>query len=112
MKQLSNIASIRRENTLRLMDQKKISRVELANAMDMGYSLISAYIGKNPTKAIGDDVAARIEEAIGLKPGNLDVNYKLIEKYALQNTPIWDKNTPQSLGLVPIPLYIDVRASC
>lgn len=112
MKQLSNIASIRRENTLRLMDQKKISRAELAKAMDMGYSLISAYIGKTPTKAIGDDVAARIEDALDLKSGDLDVNHELIEKFALQNTPIWDKNTPQGLDLVPVPLYVDVRASC
>lgn len=112
MKQLSNIASIRRENTIRLMDKKKFSRLDLASAMGMSYSLLSAYIGKNPTKAIGDDVAARIENALKIESGGLDTNHELLEKFALQNTPIWDKNTPYGLDMVPVPLYVDVRASC
>ncbi len=112
MKQLSNIASIRRDNTLHFMDRKDISRGELANLLGMSYSLLSAYIGKNPSKAIGDDVAARLEEAFGLNSGELDVNHEMIEKFALKNTPIWDKNIPQSLELIPVPLYTEVRASC
>ncbi len=85
MKQLSNIASIRRDNTLHFMDRKDISRGELANLLGMSYSLLSAYIGKNPSKAIGDDVAARLEEAFGLNSGELDVNHEMIEKFALKN---------------------------
>lgn len=112
MKQLSNIASIRRYNTLQFMDKKNISRGELASLLSMRYSLLSAYIGKNPTKAIGDDVAVRIEDAFGLDSGDLDVNHEMIEKLALKNTPTRDKYKRQRVELITVPLYSQDQASC
>ena len=112
MKQMSNIACVRRENTLRLMDQQNISRIKLAEQLDMGYSLLSAYIGKNPSKSIGDDVSSRLEKVFGIEPGALDINHELLEKFGLQNTPVWDKNNPPDSGTFKVPLYVDVRASC
>lgn len=112
MKQMSNLACVRRENTLRLMNQQNISRMKLAELLDMGYSLLSAYIGKNPSKSIGDDVSSRLEKVFGIETGTLDINHELIEKFSLQNTPVWDKNNPPDSGTFKVPLYADVRASC
>lgn len=64
-KKFTSIDVIRRENTKKLMEDMKLTRAEFAATVDVGYSLLGHYIGKNPTKSIGDEVARRIEEKTG-----------------------------------------------
>lgn len=61
----TSIDVIRRENTKKLMEDMKLTRAEFAATVDVGYALLGHYIGKNPTKSIGDEVARRIEEKTG-----------------------------------------------
>lgn len=94
------------------MDKKDISRGDLANRLSMSYSQLSSYIGKNPSKGIGDEVAARLEDAFELNRGDLDVNHELIEKFSIGNTPKWNKNIPLNMELITVPLYSQERISC
>lgn len=112
MKQLSNRSSIRRDNTLRLMKEKGLSRHDLSNLLDMKYSLLSAYIGKTPTKSIGDEVSARIEAALDVQKGFLDIDHALISQLANDGNPIWDKESDIFPAGILVPLYADVKASC
>ena len=60
-KAFSGIEVIRRENTKKLMANSGLSRREFADNSGINYALLGHYIGKNPTKAIGDEIAERIE---------------------------------------------------
>ena len=60
-KVFSGIEVIRRENTKRLMDASGLTRRQFADQSDINYSLLGHYIGKNPSKAIGDEIAQKIE---------------------------------------------------
>ncbi|MDC5170553.1 helix-turn-helix transcriptional regulator, partial [Acinetobacter baumannii] len=72
MKSLSPISIVRRKNTLNLMKRNGLERKDLADKLNMGYSLLSSYIGKNPSKGIGDEVAGRIAEVFGVEPSYID----------------------------------------
>lgn len=77
MEPLLRIHQIRLANTLRLLDETKLKRKDLSEKAEIGYSLLSQYIGKNPTKNIGDEVAERIEKAFDKPKGYLDQNFEL-----------------------------------
>lgn len=94
------------------MDKKDISRGDLASRLNMSYSQLSSYIGKNPSKGIGDEVAGRIEEAFELNRGDLDVNHELIEMLNMANTSTWNKNIPPNVELITVPLYSQEGISC
>ncbi|MGP5656761.1 LexA family transcriptional regulator [Psychrobacter celer] len=57
----SGIEVIRRENTKNLITHSGLSRREFADKSGINYGLLGHYIGKNPTKAIGDEIAQKIE---------------------------------------------------
>ncbi len=42
--------------------------------LEKAQAQVSQFGGSNPTKVIGDDLAAQIEETFRLKPGTLDLN--------------------------------------
>lgn len=72
MAELKTIHEIRLGNTKKLMKDSGLSRTEFAERIDMSYNLFSQYIGKNPTKNIGDDTAEKIEKAFNKPKGYLD----------------------------------------
>lgn len=72
MAELKTIHEIRLSNTKKLMDELGLKRNEFAEKIEMSYNLLSQYIGKNPTKNIGDDTAEKIEKAFGKPKGYLD----------------------------------------
>lgn len=66
-----NVKSTRREN-LRLLAQAVGGITSLANRLNKSQGQISHLIGLNPTKNIGDKLAAEIEQAFNKPPGWLD----------------------------------------
>lgn len=72
MSELKTIHEIRLANTRKLMKESGLSRSEFADKIEMAYGLLSQYIGKNPTKNIGDETALKIEEAFNKPRGYLD----------------------------------------
>ena len=72
MSSLMQIHEIRLKNTRDLMKKSGLSRTDFAEKVGLSYNLLSQYIGKNPTKNIGDETALKIEEAFGKPKGFLD----------------------------------------
>lgn len=72
MAKFKTIHEIRFMNAKRLMEESGLKRKEFAEKIDMSYSLLSQYLGKNPTKNIGDDTAMKIEDAFNKPRGYLD----------------------------------------
>lgn len=72
MTELQTIYEIRLSNTKKLMKEMGLTRTEFAEKIEMSYNLVSQYIGKNPTKNIGDDTAEKIEKAFKKPKGFLD----------------------------------------
>jgi len=105
-KVFSGIEVIRRENTKRLMDASGLTRRQFADQSDINYSLLGHYIGKNPSKAIGDEIAQKIEVFFD-KPSNwLDHehgdNEDLLSNIKNSNTVQVSDDTE---GMIEIPLY-------
>ncbi|WP_151821677.1 LexA family transcriptional regulator [Acinetobacter oleivorans] len=72
MSELKTIHEIRLGNTRKLMKESGLTRSEFADKIEMSYNLLSQYIGKNPSKNIGDETAVKIEEAFNKPRGYLD----------------------------------------
>lgn len=72
MTELKTIHEIRLSNVRKLMKESGLNRTEFAEKIEMSYNLLSQYIGKNPTKNIGDDTADKIEKAFRKPKGYLD----------------------------------------
>lgn len=72
MTELKTIHEIRLGNSRKLMKDSGLNRTEFAEKIDMSYNLLSQYVGKNPTKNIGDDTAEKIEKAFNKPKGFLD----------------------------------------
>lgn len=63
---------IRKKNILFLLDQKDMTRTELADLCGMKYSQLNKYIGNSASRLISDLVIERIEKAFGLNVDDLD----------------------------------------
>lgn len=72
MVDLMQIHEIRLTNARDLMKESRLSRTDFAEKVGLSYNLLSQYIGKNPTKNIGDETARKIEDAFGKPKGFLD----------------------------------------
>jgi len=110
---------IRLLNTQRLLDENNISRSKLAEKTGISYNLLSQYIGKNPTKKIGDDTAAKIEMAFNKPSGYLDQTPELLsnEKSSSRSfdvipVSVWDDSTPLDEDEVEIPFFKDFSFAC
>lgn len=57
-----------------------MDRTEFAEKIQMSYNLLSQYIGKNPTKNIGDETAEKIEQAFNKPKGFLDQSQDNLSK--------------------------------
>lgn len=113
----SSIDVIRRENTKFLMQEKGLTRQEFAEQSGINYGLIGHYIGKNPTKRIGDEVAGKIEDFFGKPRYWLDNEHqKIIEDFE-RDEPARDviqrlvtgANDRSELRSIP---YLDAAAAC
>lgn len=105
-KNFSGIEVIRRENTRNLITHSGLTRREFSDKSGINYGLLGHYIGKNPTKAIGDEIAQKIEVFFN-KPANwLDHEHdsNQIELEAIRGGNSVSV-TDDADGLIPIPLY-------
>ena len=68
-KVFSGIEVVRRDNTRKLMNDSGLTRRQFAEKAGINYALLGHYIGKNPSKAIGDEIAHKIEQFFN-KPMN------------------------------------------
>lgn len=105
-KVFSGIEVIRRENTKKLMTDSGLTRGEFADKSGINYGLLGHYIGKNPTKAIGDEIAQKIEVFFD-KPLNWldhehDENQEALESIKKSNTV---HVTDDTSDMIEIPLY-------
>ncbi|MDH0032041.1 MULTISPECIES: LexA family transcriptional regulator [unclassified Acinetobacter] len=80
MTQLQTIHEIRLSNARKLMEDSGLDRTEFAEKIQMSYNLLSQYIGKNPTKNIGDETAEKIEQAFNKPKGFLDQSQDNLSK--------------------------------
>lgn len=110
--ELSPIALSRRNNTLKLLKSNGLNQRQLADALNMKAPLLSAYLGKNPKKSIGNEVAKRICEYFKIEPIELDIDLDYIQLKSNEGN-IFDKNNLNSQqNFVKVPFYTDARASC
>lgn len=72
MNDFLNIHEIRLRNTRDLMKAEGLSRADFAEKIGLSYNLLSQYIGKTPTKNIGDETSEKIEQAFKKPKGYLD----------------------------------------
>jgi len=71
------ISDTRLQNFRRILSDRKLRLVEIADLLGKAPAQVSAFGGKNPTKGIGDQIAREIENALKLPNGTLDVPYGL-----------------------------------
>ena len=105
-REFSGIEVIRRENTKKLIADSGLTRREFADKSGINYGLLGHYIGKNPSKAIGDENAQKIE-AFFNKPLNWldhehDKNEDLLEEIKNSDTV---QVTDDMEDMVSIPIY-------
>lgn len=105
-REFSGIEVIRRENTKELIADSGLTRQEFADKAGIGYGLLGHYIGKNPRKAIGDEIAQRIEVAFD-KPLNWLDHEHGKNKDLLEEIRNSDKvQVTDDMGdMIEIPLY-------
>lgn len=105
MLELPKIHEIRLLNARKIMEESGLNRTQFAEKIGLSYNLLSQYVGKNPTKKIGDDTAEKIETAFNKPRGYLDQN---------KNSEIFDSNVDLSkkisLSGRPIPVISWVQA--
>lgn len=119
MTDLMQIHGIRLKNARDLMNESGLSRTDFAEKVGLSYNLISQYIGKNPTKNIGDETANKIEEAFGKPKGFLDQANAVsmpagdaLNKGGIKISPIEFRSGERKPTNVRIPIYKDIKASC
>lgn len=102
----TSIEAIRRENIKKLMRKHGLTRQEFAKRSGVNYALLGHYIGKNPSKAVGDEIAERIEVAFN-KPKNWldhdhDHDQDGVNAIKTSQSVVVTASTE---GLVEIPIY-------
>lgn len=73
---LYSLAAVRRENLRRLADQHGATVI----AKTLGYAsvaFLSQMIGPNPTRTVTERTARTVEQAMGLEPGVLDLDFEV-----------------------------------
>ena len=113
-KEFSGIDVIRRENTKALMSEAGLSRKEFSEQSGIDYGLLGHYIGKNPTKRIGDETAQKVEKFFK-KPKNwLDHDHasdKILDQIRELDNVRVDYGNDDDSGDIRIPIY-DVYFCC
>ncbi len=73
------ITDTRLQNFRRVLAERKLRLMDIAELLGKAPAQVSAFGGKNPTKGIGDQIAREIEKALQLHSGYLDMPYGLDE---------------------------------
>lgn len=73
------ISDTRLQNFRRILLDKKLRLIDVADRLGKAPAQVSAFGGKKPTKGIGDQIAREIEKAFNLHTGYLDMPYGLDE---------------------------------
>lgn len=115
---LTGIGTIRRENAKKLMKEHGLSRVEFSEKTGINYTLLGHYIGKNPSKNIGDETAEKIVNAFGMPKNWLDHEHENPRPYSEPNAILTDKeidvwtdgDTPPD-GMIAIDFLPNITAS-
>lgn len=90
-----DINEIRLAN-LRALATREGSGAALARRLDMAYPLLQNYIGKTPTKRIGDKTARRAEEVFSLERGWMDTLHQANGAATDAKSPQWPFKTARS----------------
>lgn len=110
---MNDLAKTRRKNTLRILAEKTMSKKTLAEGLNVHPSLISAYLGKNPKKSMGDNLAARICKVLGVTLQELDRDQEFVESIIRENIPILsDANVKNEEKYVLVPFFKSIKFSC
>lgn len=110
MAELQTIHEIRLSNTKKLIKDLSLSRTEFAEKIEMSYNLVSQYIGKNPTKNIGDDTADKIEKAFNKPKGFLDQSTTTAIRQESPNIRFIQPNMAPVLSWVQAGTFTNVNA--
>jgi SOS-response transcriptional repressor LexA len=111
-----DIYEIRRKNMLALQREANLDRKDFAEKVGVSYQLLSHYIGKTPTKRIGDVIARRAEASFGKPEGYLDQNadmlgvHSKVSKCGQQSLPLPNDTTAESIPMRSIPVVSWVQA--
>lgn len=109
---MSDLAKTRRKNTLRLLAEKMMSKKMLAEGIGVTPPLISAYLSKNPHKAMGDNLAAKICNFLGVTLRELDTDQDFIDSIIRDSAPIFSDSAIKTEDkYVLIPLFKNVKPS-
>ncbi|WP_294735728.1 LexA family transcriptional regulator [uncultured Pseudomonas sp.] len=73
------ISDTRLQNFRRILAERKLRLVDIADRLGKAPAQVSAFGGKNPTKGIGDQIAREIEKALSLPNGYLDMPFGLTD---------------------------------
>ena len=68
---LERVYRVRLAN-VRILRKGYTSNAEFARALDVSQPFISHVIGENPIRAIGEELARKIEQKLGLPQGRID----------------------------------------
>lgn len=71
------ISDTRLQNFRKIIADKNLRLIDVADLLGKAPAQVSAFGGKNPTKGIGDQIAREIEKALDLRSGYLDMPYGL-----------------------------------
>lgn len=113
MNVMSDLAKTRRKNTLRLLAEKMMSKKMLAEGIGVTPPLISAYLSKNPHKAMGDNLAAKVCNFLGVTLRELDTDQDFIDSIIRDSAPIFSESAIKTEDkYVLVPLFKNVKASC
>jgi SOS-response transcriptional repressor LexA len=73
------ISDTRLKNFRRVLAERKLRLIDIADLLGKAPAQVSAFGGKNPTKGIGNQIGREIEKALGLHDGYLDMPYGIGE---------------------------------
>lgn len=74
------IHKVRWENFRRLLARQELTITAAADLLGKTQGQVSHFGGAKPSKVIGDQVAAEIEEVFGLRAGYMDLNHSVREE--------------------------------
>lgn len=113
MNVMSDLAKTRRKNTLRFLAERMMSQKDLAEGIGVTPPLISAYLGENSKKSMGNNLAGRICNFLNITLRELDTDQDFIDSIIRDSAPLFsDLAIKTEDKYVLVPLFKDVRASC